>query len=492
MYFDHNGVKPHWGWSWLERWMAARPWENRALKEPSDAATPMRKEREKSVEMMTTDSRSVQSYTDDSPPPPPQQHQHPNYDDSNNNNDNDNENSGSSKRTSPITTTLLQLQRQQQRMLHGAAAGYDQADSDCSSTPGSNSNTPSNSENLHPAAKRSYMATTKAAQAKIRSQTTAKNNNVRTPAEEVDLQTKKKRFSLPVKDNDQGRESSMKPGSTGRLSTSPNASLGTTPRATNSRSASQYAASDKASQSYRSDKSSSQTYKFEKASTRRSDYNQGNMQLNTSYNSDPRPSRRQGGNFMSSSYNVERGSRKASEILAMAYKADQTRPSSYKSGRDSFTQQSYNGGNSSSSSRPSRRNEDFLSTSYNNHDRPRRSVDVRQQQQSGASHDSSRSDKDDFLAHYNAEMSRKKQGDLMHQSLNYERPSQRSSNTHHPQAQRHSRKSGEFSSKTDRPFSRGADFMQRSYQSDRPMYRSGDFTGSSLASSYGDFRKPFR
>jgi hypothetical protein len=488
VYFDHNGEKPHWGWSWLERWMAARPWENRALKEPSNATTPMRKEREKSVEMMTTDSRSVQSYTDDSPPP---LQQHRNYDNNNNNNNN---NSGSSKRTSPITTTLLQLQRQQQRMLHGAAAGYDQADSDCSSTPGSNSNTPSNSENLHTAAKRSYMATTKAAQAKIRSQSAATNNNVRTPAEEVDLQTKKKRFSLPAKekDKDQGRESSIKPGSTGRLSTSPNASLGTTPRATNSRSASQYAASDKASQSHRCDKSSSQTYKFEKSSTRRSDHNNNNnMQLNSSYNSDPRPSRRQGGDFMSSSYNVERGSRKASEILAMAYKADQTRPSSYKSGRDSFTQHSsYNGGNSSSSSRPSRRNEDFLTTSYNNDSRPRRSVDIRQQP--AASHDSSRSDKDDFLAHYNAEMSRKKQGDLMHQSLNYERPSQRSSNTHHPQAQRHSRKSGEFNSKTDRPSSRGGDFMQRSYQSDRPMYRSGDFTGSSLTSSYGDFRKPFR
>ncbi|KAG1365673.1 protein IQ-DOMAIN 1 [Cocos nucifera] len=26
----HN---PHWGWSWLERWMAARPWENRSMSE---------------------------------------------------------------------------------------------------------------------------------------------------------------------------------------------------------------------------------------------------------------------------------------------------------------------------------------------------------------------------------------------------------------------------------------------------------------------------
>lgn len=37
----HQGTtdfdKPHWGWSWLERWMAARPWESRIFeKEPSD------------------------------------------------------------------------------------------------------------------------------------------------------------------------------------------------------------------------------------------------------------------------------------------------------------------------------------------------------------------------------------------------------------------------------------------------------------------------
>ncbi|KAG6728448.1 hypothetical protein I3842_02G173400 [Carya illinoinensis] len=27
---------PHWGWSWLERWMAARPWENRSVMDHSD------------------------------------------------------------------------------------------------------------------------------------------------------------------------------------------------------------------------------------------------------------------------------------------------------------------------------------------------------------------------------------------------------------------------------------------------------------------------
>jgi hypothetical protein len=32
VYFDPESDKaPHWGWSWLERWMAARPWENRLM-----------------------------------------------------------------------------------------------------------------------------------------------------------------------------------------------------------------------------------------------------------------------------------------------------------------------------------------------------------------------------------------------------------------------------------------------------------------------------
>jgi hypothetical protein len=33
VYFDHDSSpdNQHWGWSWLERWMAARPWENRML-----------------------------------------------------------------------------------------------------------------------------------------------------------------------------------------------------------------------------------------------------------------------------------------------------------------------------------------------------------------------------------------------------------------------------------------------------------------------------
>ncbi|CAH1438483.1 unnamed protein product [Lactuca virosa] len=36
MFLDPNN--PHWGWSWLERWMAARPWENQSI---SDKAPPV-------------------------------------------------------------------------------------------------------------------------------------------------------------------------------------------------------------------------------------------------------------------------------------------------------------------------------------------------------------------------------------------------------------------------------------------------------------------
>lgn len=27
---------PHWGWSWLERWMAARPWESQSTTDQPD------------------------------------------------------------------------------------------------------------------------------------------------------------------------------------------------------------------------------------------------------------------------------------------------------------------------------------------------------------------------------------------------------------------------------------------------------------------------
>ncbi|KAJ7567842.1 hypothetical protein O6H91_01G009500 [Diphasiastrum complanatum] len=39
---DCKSEKPHWGWSWLERWMAARPWESRAVDKDIIAQEPSR------------------------------------------------------------------------------------------------------------------------------------------------------------------------------------------------------------------------------------------------------------------------------------------------------------------------------------------------------------------------------------------------------------------------------------------------------------------
>ncbi|KAL5985780.1 hypothetical protein ACLOJK_027767 [Asimina triloba] len=40
MFMDPNN--PHWGWSWLERWMAARPWESRTITEKDDSHASVR------------------------------------------------------------------------------------------------------------------------------------------------------------------------------------------------------------------------------------------------------------------------------------------------------------------------------------------------------------------------------------------------------------------------------------------------------------------
>lgn len=38
MFIDGEPDKPHWGWSWLERWMAARPWESRIFENKSEVS----------------------------------------------------------------------------------------------------------------------------------------------------------------------------------------------------------------------------------------------------------------------------------------------------------------------------------------------------------------------------------------------------------------------------------------------------------------------
>ncbi|KAG0555752.1 hypothetical protein M758_11G000700 [Ceratodon purpureus] len=448
VYFNNEGDKPHWGWSWLERWMAARPWENRPLKDAHDSSP---SKNAKAPMDDNQENQSLHSGLNDSPTQSQSQAVHQGNFDNN------------SKRTSPITSTLIQLQRQQRQMLQGCNDSGP-VESDASSPPGSISNTQSNSENAQCSVRRSYMAATKSAQAKVRPQSTPKQRIASSDEEQLHSKIKK-RSSLPVRES---RDSSRAAASS---SVSPNNSQATS-RNSSGRGARSQHNGDSASQP------------SHKPTTRRSDT------ASSAYNPDrPASTRRsQAGNFMSASYNMDRGSRKASDILASAYKAGR---SGSQKGAGDFMHQSYNLG------RTSRRHEDFLTSSYNQErvDRPRRStMEVRQ-----ATLESS-TKKDEFLAHFNADKSRKK--DILSQSLNYERPSQKikpssttSSGDFVPQYNRSgqpraSRRSGEFS-RNDRSSSRGGDFMQRSYQSDRPpLGQSGDF--ASITSAYGDFRKPLR
>ncbi|KAI5072649.1 hypothetical protein GOP47_0012755 [Adiantum capillus-veneris] len=60
--------KPQWGWSWLERWMAARPWESRIFeKEPSDVVSDDLKMKVSSVETGKPASSPVSVLASDGP-----------------------------------------------------------------------------------------------------------------------------------------------------------------------------------------------------------------------------------------------------------------------------------------------------------------------------------------------------------------------------------------------------------------------------------------
>lgn len=434
VYFNNEGDKPHWGWSWLERWMAARPWENRPLKDAPDRSPTK-------VAAENQDDQLPQSYMDESPTQSQALHQ---------------SSDNTSKQTSPITSTLMQLQRQQRQMLRGC---NDQAESDASSTPCSNSHTPSNSENIQSSAVRrsGYMAATKSAQAKARAYNTP-NPKQRTPDDGAQSKAKR-RTSLPTRESRDSTRSTA-------LSMSPSNSQATSRNS-----------SGRGDKSHHSGESGSQP--FPKPSSRRSDA--------SSFVPEARKStRRSPGDFMSASYNMDRGSRKASDILASAYKAS----GGSRKGAGDFMHQSYNFG------RPTRRHGDFMTSSYNQ-DRPRRSAETRQSNLESATK------KNDFLAHYNAQDKSTSRKDILSKSLNYEKPTQKksSSNTvtsdsvsqsNHRSSQqpKPSRRSGEYS-RSDRPTSRAVDALNRSYQSERPPFgHSADFTSHS--SVHGDFWKPIR
>ncbi|XP_024361406.1 uncharacterized protein [Physcomitrium patens] len=426
VYFNNEDDKPHWGWSWLERWMAARPWENRPLKD-AQGQLPTKAAAE------NQDNRTSQSGMDDSPTH--SQALHLSFD-------------NNSKHTSPITSTLIQLQRQQRKMLRGCNG---QAESDASSLPRSNSNTPSHSENLHfPAVRRSgYMAATKSAQAKVRA-----HSNPKQRASDDEVQSKvKKRTSLPKRESRDSSRSAM-------VSVSPNASQATSRKPSSRGDRSQNSGENGPQPSH-------------KPASRRSDASSSFMPTRTSTRHSP-------GVFMSDSYNMDRDSRKASDILSSAYKSgggSQKAPGN-------FMHQSYNLG------RPSRRHEDFTISSYH-HDRPRRSAETRQ------SNLESSTKEDDFLAHYITQERSTSRKDILSQSLNFERtvpknPSLNSATTdsilqhNHRSIQqpRPLRRRGEFS-RNNRPSTRAGDFVNQAHQFNRPpMGQSADFP-----SANGDFRK---
>ncbi|KAH8967851.1 hypothetical protein BDL97_03G098600 [Sphagnum fallax] len=166
---------PHWGWSWLERWMAARPWENRML----DQNGFFTKEDDETLR-----SQSPESYADMmSLQPPPSSAPRTCKGNSLN----------GSVCTSPTPSMIIQVQKQRvQKQQQGQTLRrYDQQ-SEVSTT--SRSVLSTLDSNI-PTRRCHYMAATKSAQAKVRSHSTPKQR----PPPSQDNQNKKKRLSLPVK-----------------------------------------------------------------------------------------------------------------------------------------------------------------------------------------------------------------------------------------------------------------------------------------------------
>ncbi|CAK9200605.1 unnamed protein product [Sphagnum troendelagicum] len=173
VYFDPESDKaPHWGWSWLERWMAARPWENRLLDQNG-----FTKEDDHSSKI----HHSPESAVLDMPLPPSVAPRTCKGGSMN-----------GSVHTSPTPSMIMQVQKQQGQILRK----YDQQ-SDASTTSRSLHERPALAvlESNISTGRCRYMAATKSAQAKARSQSTPKQR----PPSSEDNQAKRKRLSLPVK-----------------------------------------------------------------------------------------------------------------------------------------------------------------------------------------------------------------------------------------------------------------------------------------------------
>ncbi|KAH8934669.1 hypothetical protein BDL97_18G096900 [Sphagnum fallax] len=181
VYFDHpesEMANTHWGWSWLVRWMAARPWENRVLYQngfaKEDDKTLKNHSPESFVNMPLPTTTALRTCKGSS--------------------------INGSVHTSQTPSVIMQAQKLQVQKQQGQVLQrYDQESSDVSTT---------FHHALHDRAvlaiiesniatgRSSFMATTKFAQAKARSQSAPKQHP---SSSEEYTQARKNRFSLPMK-----------------------------------------------------------------------------------------------------------------------------------------------------------------------------------------------------------------------------------------------------------------------------------------------------
>lgn len=437
IYFNHEGEKPGWGWSWLEQWMAARPWENQLVDSDmglKEVRTPVHQ---------ATATQSVQSFVEELP-----LQELTTKVAAGANND-------LAQYTSPITSTLIQLQRQQQQMLGGHA----DEQSDSSSTPHSETLL-SNSDNAQPASQRRYMVATKSAKARLKPQSTTPKQVQ--PVDDDNHPPARKHLSSSSPTQEVQEHRSMIGGG---VSVSPKAFQGT---------ASVNASASRSQRlSHKSAFKQQMQYASERASSKNTDY------LTTSSNSERPVSSHKATEFlMAASYNSEQNARKP-ERTSFLHSS-----SSYNNSHDQRQLHK-------DDDHP-QHHQDFLTTSYSYERPPRKSEkDSYQQSPRSAEHATTSHNNSDIRS--SRKLNNKADGDYLQQSYDMERwqSSERASSSSYKSASHTSTRSNRSASAATRSKASG-DYLHRSYQSDRQSIQGRDSTSSLPSASYADFRKPFR
>jgi hypothetical protein len=437
IYFNHEGEKPGWGWSWLEQWMAAQPWENQLVDSDmglKEVRTPVHQ---------ATATQSVQSFVEELP-----LQELTTKVAAGANND-------LAQYTSPITSTLIQLQRQQQQMLGGHA----DEQSDSSSTPHSETLL-SNSDNAQPASQRRYMVATKLAKARLKPQSTTPKQVQ--PVDDDNHPPARKHLSSSLPTQEVQEHRSMIGGG---VSVSPKAFQGT---------ASVNAPGSRSQRlSHKSAFKQQMQYAAERASSKNTDY------LTTSSNSERPVSSHKATEFlMATSYNSEQNARKP-ERTSFLHSS-----SSYNNSHDQRQLHK-------DDDHP-QHHQDFLTTSYSYERPPRKSEkDSYQQSRRSAEHATTSHNNSDIRS--SSKLNNKADGDYLQQSYDMERwqSSERPSSSSYKSASHTSTRSNRSASAATRSKASG-DYLHRSYQSDRQSIQGRDSTSSLPSASYADFRKPFR